>query len=249
MVVGSNPTGAVYFGRAVDCDTTNYDMNELNCKFCNKECKNPNSLRNHERLCSKNPNRQISPIIEYNKKVKNGDISYSNQFTKAKLLGLPKPVVSEETRLKISNALRKNNPSFNEDTRKKISDGMKKAHADGRAHNIGECRWNNKPSYPEEWMIKVLKNEFNLELDSDYKREFPFHKYSLDFAFPNKKLCIEIDGEQHHKFKEQMERDIQKDKLLKDEGWSELREDWKSIFNNPKEFIKKLKIFFNGIDK
>jgi len=32
----------------------------LLCKFCNKECKNDNSLRNHERLCKNNSNRQIS---------------------------------------------------------------------------------------------------------------------------------------------------------------------------------------------
>lgn len=28
------------------------------CKFCGKICKNPNSLRNHERLCPKNPDRK-----------------------------------------------------------------------------------------------------------------------------------------------------------------------------------------------
>ena len=32
-------------------------MEELQCKFCGKSCKNPNSLRNHERLCPKNPDR------------------------------------------------------------------------------------------------------------------------------------------------------------------------------------------------
>lgn len=32
----------------------------FNCKFCNKECKNDNSLRNHERLCKLNPNRQLT---------------------------------------------------------------------------------------------------------------------------------------------------------------------------------------------
>lgn len=32
------------------------------CKFCGKECKNPNSLRNHERLCKSNPNHQISSM-------------------------------------------------------------------------------------------------------------------------------------------------------------------------------------------
>ena len=29
----------------------------MNCKFCGKECKNLNSLKNHERLCPKNPDR------------------------------------------------------------------------------------------------------------------------------------------------------------------------------------------------
>lgn len=30
------------------------------CKFCGRTCKNNNSLRNHERLCKENPNRQIA---------------------------------------------------------------------------------------------------------------------------------------------------------------------------------------------
>ena len=28
------------------------------CRYCGKECKNENSLRNHERLCKSNPNHQ-----------------------------------------------------------------------------------------------------------------------------------------------------------------------------------------------
>lgn len=39
----------------------------LICKYCGKECKNENSLRNHERLCKKNPNRQDSPFVKFNK--------------------------------------------------------------------------------------------------------------------------------------------------------------------------------------
>ena len=30
----------------------------LFCRYCKKECKNANSLRNHERLCKKNEARQ-----------------------------------------------------------------------------------------------------------------------------------------------------------------------------------------------
>ena len=32
----------------------------LLCTYCKKECKNPNSLRNHERLCKLNPDRQLT---------------------------------------------------------------------------------------------------------------------------------------------------------------------------------------------
>ena len=37
------------------------------CPFCNKECKNDNSLRNHKRLCKENPARQTSNFVKYNK--------------------------------------------------------------------------------------------------------------------------------------------------------------------------------------
>lgn len=81
----------------------------MDCKFCSKECKNANSLRNHERLCKLNPTRQIlkSNFIEYNKKVKNGELQkeYTNQYAKAKLLG-KEWVCSEDTRHKLSRHFR-----------------------------------------------------------------------------------------------------------------------------------------------
>ena len=36
-------------------------------KYCGKECKNTNSLKNHERLCKSNPDRQESSFVKYNK--------------------------------------------------------------------------------------------------------------------------------------------------------------------------------------
>jgi hypothetical protein len=36
----------------------------MNCQYCSRECKNANSLRNHERLCKFNPNHQISEMNE-----------------------------------------------------------------------------------------------------------------------------------------------------------------------------------------
>ena len=124
--------------------------------------------------------------------------------------------------------------------KQKISCSMKKAHIEGRAHNIGECRWNNKPSYPEKWFMDVIENEFT---NKEYIREFPFHKYSLDFAWVKLKKCIEIDGEQHYRDEVQMIRDKAKDKLLKEEGWKVLRLDWRWVYNNTKDAIKLAKEF------
>jgi very-short-patch-repair endonuclease len=123
---------------------------------------------------------------------------------------------------------------LSDETKKKISESMIKAHMEGRAHNIGQCRWNNEPSYPEKFFMLVINNEF---IDKDYKRELPFHRFSLDFAWVHKKKCIEIDGEQHEK-EEQKNRDIEKDRLLLQEGWKVLRLKWIDICNDTKEYIK-----------
>ena len=73
---------------------------------------------------------------------------------------------------------------LSDETKRKLSIAMKKAHAEGRAHNIGESRWNNEPSWPEKWFMQVIANEFT---DKNYVRERPFHRFSLDFAWEHKK--------------------------------------------------------------
>lgn len=61
------------------------DHDDLFCKFCGKECKNLNSLRNHERLCKLNLTRQLTtfekygPIENFNKK---GRASWNKGLTK-----------------------------------------------------------------------------------------------------------------------------------------------------------------------
>lgn len=127
-----------------------------------------------------------------------------------------------------------------EETKAKTSVSMIKAHAEGRAHNIGESRWNNEPSYPEKFFMQVIENEF---ADKNYEREFPFGKFSLDFAWPHLKKVIEIDGEQHERFQAQRESDIRKDAALTKAGWKVLRVKWKEMFANPKEQIARCKDF------
>lgn len=51
----------------------------LVCKYCGKECKNSNSLNNHERLCKYNPNRQESSFVKFNKLKTDGIIKVWNK--------------------------------------------------------------------------------------------------------------------------------------------------------------------------
>ena len=122
---------------------------------------------------------------------------------------------------------------LSEEHKKAVSNGMKEAHKNGKAWNIGQSRWNNQPSYPEIFFMKVIKNEFD---DKNYNFEVPFHRFSLDFAWKHKKKVIEIDGQQHEK-NEQKERDIKKNELLKEEGWEILRIQWKDMCSNTKKWI------------
>ena len=66
--------------------TKKYNNNTLNiecvCKYCGKICKNSNSLRNHERLCKSNPNRQIfshNNLEKHIKSIANGERTVWNK--------------------------------------------------------------------------------------------------------------------------------------------------------------------------
>lgn len=130
--------------------------------------------------------------------------------------------------------------THSKETKIKLSNSLKKAHKENRAWNIGKSRWNNKPSYPESFFMKVIENDFD---DKNYKREFSFDRYSLDFAWIDKKKCIEIDGEQHERFQEIKDRDLKKNEILKLNKWKILRIKWKEMFNNPKKYIRKANLF------
>lgn len=190
------------------------------CIFCNKELK-PNG-KSHQTFCQQNPNKK-------NRSGSNNPMfgkKSANQYSKG-------AIMSDETKAKISSRLKQQKPSL--EKKKKTSESMKKAHAEGRAWNIGMSRWNNKNSYPEDFFTKVIENEFQ---DKNYINEFPLSIYSLDFAWPEKKKAIEIDGEQHQRFQEYRERDERKNLYAKEHGWEILRISWKEMFNNTKQYIE-----------
>ena len=175
------------------------------CKICNKEIKNENALSKHIRL------KHNIDIVQYYVKFNNFKIPKCPYCNKDRMRR--KNLDFNQTcgdKLCVSkNRSKKNKELLENGMREKISISMKKAHSEGRAWNIGKSRWNNEPSYPEKFFIQVIENEFD---DKHYIREYNVGKYSIDFAWIYKKIAIEIDGDQHYRFKEYKERDIKKDK-------------------------------------
>lgn len=131
---------------------------------------------------------------------------------------------------------------MSDDFRKRCSEIMLERHRNGTASTLSQLRRREKPSYPEQWLMKVIENE---NMDSNYIREFPFHTFSLDFYWPEKKKVIEIDGRFHKISDYQKDCDKRKDKLLLDEGYSELRIDWEYCFKHTKDTINRIKDFLS----
>lgn len=125
-----------------------------------------------------------------------------------------------------------------EETKKKISEARKKYI---KEHNgiWWNSRSNYKRSYAEEWTKKIIETEVK---DNTFIEEYHFGRWFLDFAWPNKKIYIEIDGEQHE-WPERKKNDEEKDAYCIANGWKVLRLKWKDICNNTQVAINVIKEF------
>lgn len=98
----------------------------------------------------------------------------------------------------------------------------------------------SKESYPE----KIVREYFEANNITGWVQEYPFGRFSLDFAFVDKKIDIEIDGSTHLQEKIII-KDIRRDKILIDSGWKVLRITAKELKNNFKQCIDKIILFVN----
>lgn len=184
------------------------------CQYCGKECKNSNSLKNHERLCKLNPNREISNWVNYNN---DKNAKHSNRYIKAKEEG-KKIIISEETRKKCGEAFKGKHHS--DETKQKISESYKKY----LKENPNKIGWiinhSSKKSYPEQYFEKLFINE---GIPLKYHKQID--RYELDFYNEELKKYVEIDGEQHYTDK-MIQHDNERDTYLLNLGWNGLRIRW-----------------------
>lgn len=164
------------------------------CRFCGSIRKNDNSLRNHERLCKENPNRQLSGFVLYNHSNKH---KRTNQYIKAKQLGLPKPVVSEETRRKLSEHAK--GRKHTEEYKKKMSELAKK-------NGFGGWHTSRSIEYNGIKLDSTYEVTFAKDLDNNnikWERPKPFlyklngieHRYYPDFFLPDYNVFVDTKND------------------------------------------------------
>lgn len=208
---------------------------ELSCKFCGKICKGKNSLTNHERCCPHNPNRNYHNGMT-------GKSAWNKGLTKETDTRIKKSADTlkrkyDNGEIKKSQKGKTRTPEEREHLSKKmkqyLSEYPEKVPYIRNHHSKGD-------SYCEKYFKDILDNEKIV-----YKQNYYQCGYFLDFAFPEKHVYFEVDGEQHYVDKRIIEHDKKRTKVLFDNGWKCLfRIRWakyqKLSKENKENFIKSI---------
>jgi hypothetical protein len=188
----------------------------LSCKYCSRECKNNNSLKQHEIRCKLNDDKieVKSNFIEYNRKLKNGEAikEYTNHYKKAEILGLDKPIMSYETieKMRISGRLQE----WDSERRKRHSDIMlktSKLYPDSYSSNnvcgrtklidsIDSFGNDTKLNGSWEYLVSILLNELSIKWTNKITEKIYYiwegkeRIYYPDFYLTEFDIYIEVKG-------------------------------------------------------
>lgn len=180
------------------------------CKYCEKECKNLNSLRNHERMCKKNENRTKSYFEDWTmeKHLKHSEIMKEKNMNASK-------IYTDAQRKKRSEFMIEFNKKYwTDDNRDKHSKAMKKCvlnnpsvysikNISGRVKMIEINDYNgNCMKVKGTWELAVATYLTNNKIEWTNKIKQPFtyfwnnswHLYFPDFYLPELNIYIEVKG-------------------------------------------------------
>lgn len=190
------------------------------CKYCSKEFKNPGAKAMHEKSCKNNPGR-----IEYT--------TWNKGLTKD----------NNESVLKLSNSIKKLHESgyykeiyknyspkpISEETRKKLSDSLKRYFAE----NKDKHPWKNSKKFISA-PCEFLKNELrqrNIQFVEEYT-PFDDYAYAIDISWPDIKIGIEVNGNQHYNSDFTLKEYYQKrHNIFEERGWKLFEIYYKHVYS------------------
>lgn len=125
-----------------------------------------------------------------------------------------------------------------EETKKKISQSRTKYLLDNPDKVPYRLNHSSKESYPE----MIFRNALESSGIIGWKQHFQNSIYEYDFAFPEKKIDIEIDGSTH-KLERVRQIDERRDLWSKSQGWIVIRFDAQTVKKDVVSCINILKAF------
>ena len=188
------------FGKSV------YKLNHegLDCQYCGKQCKNRNSLCNHERLCKENPNRQNTIIVGFNNKGRTGWNKGLTKDTDERVLKYTMTLRQHLQDGLIKTLKGNDNPASRPEVKEKISKTCLEKSAKGEWHT--SLAKQHHYEYKGMDLHCAWELEFAKFLDAkgiNYtrcKERFPYlfdnktHYYTPDFYIVDYDIFIEIKG-------------------------------------------------------
>lgn len=140
----------------------------------------------------------------------------------------------------------RNPRKHSDETKKKISEIRKKYLSENPDMVPYRLNHSSKESFPEKYFSEVFENE-NIKVE----RYFQVGLYELDFCIPDKKIDIEIDGNQHYYDDKIVESDKRRTLSLEESGWDIIRINWsdyqKMNLVDRKDYILKLKMYIGRL--
>lgn len=220
---------------------------EYICKYCGKQCKNKNSLAQHEIRCKENPDRIIYRYDNFNNF---GRIPWNKGLTADTDPRVKQQSISLSNRFNNDLSSSFKGKKHSEESKQKISAKRKQYLADNPEKVPYKLNHHSKQSYPEQYFREVFDND---DLLKTAISEYRVKLYSLDFAFPDIKFYIEIDGEQHYVDPRIVEHDKKRNLELEQMGWKSIRIRWseynKKSLEEKQEFIKYIKVFVAQLEE
>lgn len=144
----------------------------------------------------------------------------------------------------IQKEIHKNNPQLAVNARKRRIEYL--SNPNNFYKTAYGIRANKNMSYLEKWFFDNIIAKYKLYdkylIINEYKitNDNFTSAYSLDFAFMNIKLDVELDGKCHfNRDNERIEHDIIRDNYLLSNGWNIYRISYKDIKENEKDVIEK----------
>ena len=177
-------------------------------------------------------NKSLNLECKYCKKILNNYLSLGGHQTNCLL----NPNKNERLE-KISNSGK--NRILSQETKDKISKSIKNYLDENPGKIPYLLNHSSKESYPE----KIFREALEIRNINGWIYNLPIKRFSLDFAFINNKIDVEIDGNTHN-LESVIKKDLNINEILLSLGWKTIRFTAKEIKNDVNSCIDRLLLEF-----